>query len=171
MAPCAQLYSLATATPPPSPRLWAHTRGRYWSLVSQDRRHLFVTPWSPPSIVFNIITWPRDSSMKVWETQMDIGLSHRDRFRCRRHSVVSGISVRYCMAFQYCMALQCWTGSLLIRYRIGSDIGLFLFRYRTGRTPGSPKKVSLASAWFMLVNCVGPASTTMVYPLPLITGY
>ncbi len=27
---------------PPSPRIWAHIRGRY--LGSQDRRHLFVTP-------------------------------------------------------------------------------------------------------------------------------
>ncbi len=30
---------------PPPPRIWAHIRGRYWS-ASQDRRHLFVTPWS-----------------------------------------------------------------------------------------------------------------------------
>ncbi len=27
----------------PSPRIWAHIRGAL--LVSQDRRHLFVTPW------------------------------------------------------------------------------------------------------------------------------
>jgi hypothetical protein len=36
-APCALLYSL-TRTPPPPPRIWA-------LLVSQDRRHLFVTLW------------------------------------------------------------------------------------------------------------------------------
>ncbi len=33
--------------------IWAHIRGRYWSMVSQHRRHLFVTPCSiyddPPS--------------------------------------------------------------------------------------------------------------------------
>ncbi len=37
----AGLISLNPATPPP-PRIWAHRRGRL--LVSQDRRHLFVTP-------------------------------------------------------------------------------------------------------------------------------
>jgi hypothetical protein len=45
-APCAQLYSLAdtsTTNPPTSPRIWAHIRGRHWS-VSQDRRRLFVSP-------------------------------------------------------------------------------------------------------------------------------
>ncbi len=31
--------------PNPHPRSWAHIRGRYCLLVSQDRRHLFVTPW------------------------------------------------------------------------------------------------------------------------------
>ncbi len=31
------------ATSPP-PRIWVHKRRRYWSMVSQDRRHLFVTP-------------------------------------------------------------------------------------------------------------------------------
>ncbi len=45
---CVQLYSLAV-TPQlhPLPPHWgsAH-RGRYWS--SQDRRHLFVTPWHRP---------------------------------------------------------------------------------------------------------------------------
>ncbi len=69
-----QLYSLAeTPKPPPPPCIWAHTRGRYWPskiddislrspefeqwrhrlntvyeggiIVSQDRRHLFATPW------------------------------------------------------------------------------------------------------------------------------
>jgi hypothetical protein len=45
-----QLYSLALTPqpPPPPPLIWAHIRGRYWSLVSQDRRHLFVSfvaPW------------------------------------------------------------------------------------------------------------------------------
>jgi hypothetical protein len=29
-----------------TPRIWAHIRGRYWSLVSQVRRHLCVTPAS-----------------------------------------------------------------------------------------------------------------------------
>ncbi len=33
---------LRTRNPPP-PRIWA--RGRYWSMVRQDRRHIFVTPW------------------------------------------------------------------------------------------------------------------------------
>ncbi len=43
---CIQLYSLAD-TPQllPYPRNWAHIRGLYWTLVSQDRRHLFVAPW------------------------------------------------------------------------------------------------------------------------------
>jgi hypothetical protein len=40
MDPCAQLYSLAE-TPPPPPHLGSYTRAL---LVSQDRRHLFVTP-------------------------------------------------------------------------------------------------------------------------------
>ena len=40
---CAQLYSLAeTPQLPPSPHLDSYTRAL---LVSQDRRHLFVTPW------------------------------------------------------------------------------------------------------------------------------
>jgi hypothetical protein len=30
--------------PPPQPRNWAHIRGLYWSMVSQDKRHLFVNP-------------------------------------------------------------------------------------------------------------------------------
>ncbi len=40
---CVHLYSLAETShpPPPSPR-WAHMRDCYF--VSQDRRHLFVTP-------------------------------------------------------------------------------------------------------------------------------
>jgi hypothetical protein len=42
-APCAQLYSLAeTPQPPLPPHLGPYTRAL---LVSQDRRHLFVTPW------------------------------------------------------------------------------------------------------------------------------
>ncbi len=39
-APCAQLYSLAETCNPPY--LGSYTRA---PLVSQDRRHLFVTPW------------------------------------------------------------------------------------------------------------------------------
>jgi hypothetical protein len=40
----AQLYSLAEAPQlAPSPGIWAHIRGRYWSRT-QDRRHLFLTP-------------------------------------------------------------------------------------------------------------------------------
>ncbi len=33
----------------PLPRIWAHIRGRYWTIVSQDSRHLFVTrcPMTP----------------------------------------------------------------------------------------------------------------------------
>jgi hypothetical protein len=35
--PCAQLYSLAeTPQLPPSPRIWAHKRGRYWSAKIDD---------------------------------------------------------------------------------------------------------------------------------------
>ncbi len=42
---CVQLYSLAeTPQLPPSPRIW--TRITRTLLVSKDRRHLFVTPWS-----------------------------------------------------------------------------------------------------------------------------
>ncbi len=42
---CAQVYSLAkTPQLPPSPRIW--TRITRALLVSKDRRHLFVTPWS-----------------------------------------------------------------------------------------------------------------------------
>ncbi len=42
---CAQLYSLAgTPQLPPAPRIW--TRITRALLVSKDRRHLFVTPWS-----------------------------------------------------------------------------------------------------------------------------
>jgi hypothetical protein len=41
---CVQLYSLAeTPQLPPTPRIWAHLRGLYWS--AKERRHLFVTPW------------------------------------------------------------------------------------------------------------------------------
>ncbi len=29
--PCVQLYSLAETRTPPSPHIWAHIRGRYWS--------------------------------------------------------------------------------------------------------------------------------------------
>ncbi len=44
-APCVQLYSLAeTPQLPPAPRIWTHIRERYWSMVSQDRRYLLVTP-------------------------------------------------------------------------------------------------------------------------------
>ncbi len=42
-APCAQLYSLAgTPQLPPPPHLGSYTSALF---VSQDRRHLFVTPW------------------------------------------------------------------------------------------------------------------------------
>jgi hypothetical protein len=41
-APYAQLYSLAE-TLHPHPHLGSYTRAL---LVSQDRRHVFVTPWS-----------------------------------------------------------------------------------------------------------------------------
>jgi hypothetical protein len=43
-----QLYLFAepeTPQPHPSPRIWNHIRGARALLVSQDRRHLFVTPW------------------------------------------------------------------------------------------------------------------------------
>jgi hypothetical protein len=34
---CVQLYSLAeTPQLPPSPRIWAHIRGRYWSAKIDD---------------------------------------------------------------------------------------------------------------------------------------
>jgi hypothetical protein len=47
-APCAQLYSFAeTPQLPPIPPHWdSYTRAL---LVSQDRRHLFVTPWTSRS--------------------------------------------------------------------------------------------------------------------------
>ncbi len=38
------------ATLPPPPRIWAHRQGAL--LVSQDRQHLFVTPWFSPSCDF-----------------------------------------------------------------------------------------------------------------------
>ncbi len=40
---CAQLYLLAEtpSPPPPSPRIWAHKRGRYWSAEIDN---IFVTP-------------------------------------------------------------------------------------------------------------------------------
>ncbi len=44
-----QLYSLAERlrnSPPPLPRIWAHVQAE--GAVSQDRRHLFVTPWVNP---------------------------------------------------------------------------------------------------------------------------
>jgi hypothetical protein len=46
---------------PPSPRIWAHIRGRYWT-ESQDRRHLFVTSWLDAKIIAinwfeNILAW------------------------------------------------------------------------------------------------------------------
>ncbi len=52
-APCTQLYSLAeTPQPLPStPRIWAHTRAL---LVRQDRRYLFLTPWSRSKKSMNI---------------------------------------------------------------------------------------------------------------------
>ncbi len=40
---CAQLYSFADHTAPPIPCIWTHSYTR-WLLVSQNRRHLFVTP-------------------------------------------------------------------------------------------------------------------------------
>ncbi len=43
------LYSLAeTPLPPPPPHFGSHTRAL---LVSQDRRHLFVTPWTWQTII------------------------------------------------------------------------------------------------------------------------
>jgi hypothetical protein len=33
---------------PPSPRIWALIRGRYWS--AKNRRHLFVTPWKQGNV-------------------------------------------------------------------------------------------------------------------------
>ncbi len=61
-APCAQLYSLAE-TPQPSSS-FAHIRGRYWSMVSQDRRHLFVnTP--PPAI--QTLTSQYHSRLERWD--------------------------------------------------------------------------------------------------------
>jgi hypothetical protein len=42
---CVQLYSLAeTPQLPPSPRIWAPIRGRYWS-AKIDAIFFFVTPW------------------------------------------------------------------------------------------------------------------------------
>ncbi len=47
------------STPPPSARIWAHIRGRFWS----DRRHLFVTPSKDQTvekiclISFSFLSW------------------------------------------------------------------------------------------------------------------
>jgi hypothetical protein len=47
---CAQLHSLADTPqlPPPPPLLDSYTRAAL--LVSKDRRHLFVTPWTLPTV-------------------------------------------------------------------------------------------------------------------------
>jgi hypothetical protein len=45
---CAQLYSLAETPAAPTPRIWAHARAL---MLSQDRRHLFVTPSCSSHIV------------------------------------------------------------------------------------------------------------------------
>jgi hypothetical protein len=46
---CVQLYSLAeTPQLPPSPRIWAHILGRYWS-AKVDAIHC-VTPWLHASV-------------------------------------------------------------------------------------------------------------------------
>jgi hypothetical protein len=54
LSSCVQQYSLIETPqlppPPPPPRISAHIRGGT-VLVSQDRRHLFVTPWPPLCIV------------------------------------------------------------------------------------------------------------------------
>ncbi len=50
---CAQLYSLAETPQFPPPRTW--TRITRALLVSQDRRHLFVTPWL---VVIILIRYP-----------------------------------------------------------------------------------------------------------------
>ncbi len=52
MYSCTVLIGWDPATPPP--RIWAHTRGRYWSAKSQ--RHLFVTP--PGNNIFPKIAAP-----------------------------------------------------------------------------------------------------------------
>jgi hypothetical protein len=44
-APCSQLFSLAeTPQPSPTPRIWAHIRGRYWSAKIDDISYV-VTLW------------------------------------------------------------------------------------------------------------------------------
>jgi hypothetical protein len=48
-APCAQLYSLAETPHPPPPHLGSYTRA---SLVSEDRRLLFVTPCTLTYLLF-----------------------------------------------------------------------------------------------------------------------
>ncbi len=62
---CTQLYSLAeTPQPPPPPHLDSSTRAL---LVSQDRRHLFMTPWYlPPQLehTTQLCLWSRDMGWK-----------------------------------------------------------------------------------------------------------
>ncbi len=49
-APCAQLYSLSeTPQPPPSARIWAHIRGRYWSAKIDD-----ICLWAPGTVACTV---------------------------------------------------------------------------------------------------------------------
>ena len=61
-APCAQLYSLAETpqTPALPPRLCSYKRAL---LVSQDRRHLFVTPFNAR---IDYIPPVRDLEFSLW---------------------------------------------------------------------------------------------------------
>jgi hypothetical protein len=79
-ASCAQLYSLAeTPQSPPSPHLGSYTRAL---LVSQDRRHLFVTPCQKE--------WGLGEGGGV--TSHPVSLNHHPVLNCKIHHAASLLS-------------------------------------------------------------------------------
>ncbi len=76
---CAQLFSLAeTPQPQPSPRLWAHIRGAL--LVSLDRRHLLVSPWSHPIRERMVPEFSHSAAPCEWRSQHTLLVCHLTKF-------------------------------------------------------------------------------------------
>ncbi len=112
----------------PLPRIWAHIRGRYWSLmVSLDMRHLFITPWKQAfNGAFLIVDPSPDRHSTCANSKLLSSLWKKINLKRSKLSVLTPRSTRFFYSYQ----VQCQYRLVECsrRARIFSDLDLEVLR-------------------------------------------